>query len=135
MLTPFVFFEKLIDNLITRHHHHDPPPGKKKRVNFGVRLRKSIWFGAVALHTLMLLGLPLQVTFGVTDEVEFDAQGNETLESGTDAIETGLGLGAGLLMFNIVLKFFTNLMQLIPAGVICGTGNRKKRVDVFYRDR
>jgi hypothetical protein len=111
----------LIDNMITRHHNHDAPNKPKRRNLFGLRMRKSVWFIVLAAHVAMLLVLPLQSTFGVTTSVEFDAQGNETLGKAKGTIETALGYATGLYMFNVVLSLFTNLLQLIPAGIMCGT--------------
>jgi hypothetical protein len=111
----------LVDNMVTRHHDADAPDKPKVRNLFGLRMRKSVWFIVLGLHVAMLLVLPLQSTFGVTDSVEFDAQGDETLGKAKGFIEQALGYATGLYMFNVVLNMFTNLLQLIPAGMMCGT--------------
>ena len=69
-----VLFAVLLDNMMTRHHNHDAHVEKKKSHNFGLRVRKNIWFVTLALHTSMLLGLPLQAAFGVTRDIAFDGQ-------------------------------------------------------------
>lgn len=69
----------------------------------------------------MLLGLPLQVAFGITQSVNVTSDGSSTIEATQDIAAQALGLGAGLIMFNIILNFFVNLLQLMPAAIVCGT--------------
>jgi hypothetical protein len=111
----------LIDTLVARHHLHDMPDKKKKHNLVGIRVRKSLWFLVLAGHVSMLLVLPLQTAFGVRDDVKFDASSVESLSAAKTTIDTALGYAASLFMFNVVLTFFTNLLQLIPAGILLGT--------------
>jgi hypothetical protein len=57
----------------------------------------------------------------VTQSVAVDSDGSSTVAEVQSDAETALGLGAGLVMFNIILAFFINLLQLLPAACVLGT--------------
>ncbi len=113
----------LFDQLITRHHLHDMPEKKKKKNLVGARVRKSLWFLVLAGHVGMLLVLPLQSALGVRQDVKFDSTqpATQSLDAAKGTIDELLGYAASLYLFNVVLTFFTNFLQLIPAGTLVGT--------------
>jgi hypothetical protein len=94
---------------------------RKLRRKVGLRVRRYIWFTMLVLQTLVFLVVPLFVAYQMLGTITVTPQDSKIVASIQDALEKLLNASGAVYVFNIIMEFFVNTWQLLPAGAMFGT--------------
>jgi hypothetical protein len=94
---------------------------RKLRRKVGLRVRRYIWFTMLVLQTLVFLVVPLFVAYQMLGTITVTPQDSKIVASVKDSLEKLLNASGAVYVFNIIMEFFVNTWQLLPAGAMFGT--------------
>jgi hypothetical protein len=94
---------------------------RKLRRKVGLRVRRYIWFTMLVLQTVVFLVVPLFVAYEMLGTITVTPQDSKIVASIRDVLESLLNASGAVYVFNIIMEFFVNTWQLLPAGAMFGT--------------